>query len=163
MKKFFTLSALFALLTFVGCSSDDDEFSISGGTPYSGDLVGTWVLTEVDEYAVTLTLSSNGNFVCNYVDYEYTDDWCIDYGLIFVKDDNLALQYMKGKDCDGSYDLYEEYGEYDYEYYYIGDVTSEYAELGGIDGNCGTEVDFDYAETCLGRYGYSSFDIFYKK
>lgn len=138
-----------ATLVFAGCSKDDAGSGISGGTPYSGELLGTWEIVYSGDWSEKWTLYSDGSFSIYYSDDE---EWEQDLGLFYVSNNILAITFMKWKDADGAFDYKEEEGDYYTEYYYVVDVTSEYIEMESFGGNDGT-VDWGYAEDKLEENG----------
>lgn len=172
MKKLFTLMALFAALVFMGCSNDEDggtseeapnsndlevtfdDYEISGGTPYSGDLLGTWECILEDDGGTWIditTYNSDGSFGASW---SYGDDWSKDKGLFFVKENVLVLQYMVVEydyyGSSGITDYISYIGSYGYIYFYIVDTTSEYIKLEIVDYYVQAfEVDWDRVDDMI--------------
>lgn len=94
MKRLFILTALFVTAVFAGCNNTN---GIKGGTPYSGDLLGSWQCNQ--DLSTKLTFYDNGSFT----EIKTKDNaWVSEsYGLFYVQEGIVALTYKKHKDSKG--------------------------------------------------------------
>ncbi|MFI3278440.1 MAG: hypothetical protein SNH13_05975 [Rikenellaceae bacterium] len=152
MKKLFSIVAMIAAVIFTGCSSDDDgnidNGGISGGTPYSGELLGTWVFNSPGStlpYSKTIIFNRDGSFSLRYVGDE---DVYEEYGLYYVEDDIVALLYMKGI-FDGTIADYVSLGFDFVNYYYVYGDNNNLIESFYVTEYGDNVVDFDSVKDML--------------
>lgn len=151
MKKILAIAALFAAIIFTGCSKDDDSGSgngMTGGSPYSGVLLGTWSFSDRDNNPSETDiyyLYNDGSFT-RYE--EYDGESAESYGLFYVQDNIIAFLYIKAKFQGTVYDFNDFDGRY-VDYFYIFNDT----EIKCFESFDGEYIDFDYVNDLIERFG----------
>ncbi len=101
MKKFnifaLMLAMVVSMVSMNSCSKDDGDGApeFEGAVAYSGELVGTWSVSEEDEdetYTSSITFYNNGTFVSTNSD---DDGWYKYSGIFSVSGDELVTITMK--------------------------------------------------------------------